>query len=369
MKTPVDKEGTRTVTAISTHPPGFATIMGRKILHTDGHVVLNSSVREATRSNGLWRVTVEDSDGDRWSVSTRALVTCGGGFSNNLDYMTKFMRFDPQNVWARNSGYSVGTALDIALANGGHWVGGMHTFYGHCLPAPPARFLREDFAAVSQNYGGYTAALNMHGRRFVDESACPPPYEEDISQAVAHQPGGNVYYIFDEAIYRTHVAGRLRLSMPERDLPDKLETARESGGPVWSAQSLPELVTRMGDAFSDPAAALTTLEEYSAAALAGKGESLSIPKSGGPDYAIPLVKPPFYAVGVRAGVTLTMGGVAVDVNAQVLNDDNSPIPGLFAAGADIGNIHNFHYVGGNAIGLVFGRIAGTTAAAFARTIA
>ena len=51
-------------------------------------------------------------------------------------------------------------------------------------------------------------------------------------------------------------------------------------------------------------------------------------------------------------------------DAQVLDTDQSPIPGLYAAGELVGGLFYFNYPGGSGLtnGSVFGRLAGTKAA-------
>ena len=62
----------------------------------------------------------------------------------------------------------------------------------------------------------------------------------------------------------------------------------------------------------------------------------------------------------------SLGGLVIDTYCRVLKSDGSPIPGLFAAGEVTGGIHGLNRIGGNAGTevLVFGRIAGESAASF-----
>lgn len=63
------------------------------------------------------------------------------------------------------------------------------------------------------------------------------------------------------------------------------------------------------------------------------------------------------AVRVVAGVTTTLGGLAVDADARVLGADGAPLPGLYAAGADAGGVSLGGWSSGLAAALVLGRIA------------
>ena len=62
-----------------------------------------------------------------------------------------------------------------------------------------------------------------------------------------------------------------------------------------------------------------------------------------------------------------MGGVQINVDTQVLKEDGSVIPGLYAAGEVTGGIHGQNRIGGNAVAdiMVFGRQAGVQTAKYA----
>ena len=68
---------------------------------------------------------------------------------------------------------------------------------------------------------------------------------------------------------------------------------------------------------------------------------------------------------VTCGITFTFGGLRIDADtAQVLDTDDQPIPGLYAAGELVGGLFYHNYPGGTGLmaGAVFGRIAGRAAA-------
>lgn len=69
---------------------------------------------------------------------------------------------------------------------------------------------------------------------------------------------------------------------------------------------------------------------------------------------------PFYAVEVVPGSFGTFAGIAVDERCRVLNEENEPIGGLYAAGTDAVSVFGgFYPAGGIAIGpaLTFGHLA------------
>ena len=75
----------------------------------------------------------------------------------------------------------------------------------------------------------------------------------------------------------------------------------------------------------------------------------------------PLVQPPFYAVKVEPGELGTFAGIATNSDAQVLDTDGAPIPGLYAVGNDALSVMGGAYPGaGITLGpaMTFGFIAG-----------
>ena len=84
----------------------------------------------------------------------------------------------------------------------------------------------------------------------------------------------------------------------------------------------------------------------------------------------PISKPPFFAMRLLPMTRKSMGGLAIDTNAQVIGPEDRPIAGLFAAGEATGvaGINGSHGGSGTflAPSVLTGRIAGRNAAASAQ---
>jgi succinate dehydrogenase/fumarate reductase flavoprotein subunit len=78
----------------------------------------------------------------------------------------------------------------------------------------------------------------------------------------------------------------------------------------------------------------------------------------------PLETPPYYALELGLTLVNTQGGPKHNLNCQVLDFNNRPIPGLYAAG-ELGSFFGFLYQGGSNYpeAWAFGQIAGKRAAA------
>jgi succinate dehydrogenase/fumarate reductase flavoprotein subunit len=158
----------------------------------------------------------------------------------------------------------------------------------------------------------------------------------------------------DERIHATFAA---TAPYPHGQVIDRIAEAEAAGGRYASTRTLKELVDAVAG-WGVGRRALTATLDQCAAAAAGDESALDVPRAMPPE---PLVEPPFHALEVQPTVTFCFGGLAVDPDGRVLDRDGAPVPGLFAAGADAGGLQDFRYVGGLALGLVFGPRAAKTA--------
>ena len=156
-------------------------------------------------------------------------------------------------------------------------------------------------------------------------------------------------------------------------LPLLRDEYKMRGATKVRAESLEELVNRMQDV--NPAGFMKTIQEYNAAVKRdvkfdpnvkdGKCTvGLAIEKT---NWANTMENPPFEAYSVGCGITFTFGGLKINPTGHVLDIEDAPIPGLYAAGELVGGLFYFNYPGsaGLMAGAVFGRIAGQGAAEFA----
>jgi len=86
----------------------------------------------------------------------------------------------------------------------------------------------------------------------------------------------------------------------------------------------------------------------------------------------PIVEGPFYGVEVRPAIVCWTGtGLRIDAETRVIGSDEKAIPGLYASGETVGNLHGDRYIGGGgSFGpcLVFGRLAGENASHYAASL-
>ena len=296
-------------------------------------------------------------DGTETEFHSRAVVLACGGFEANREMRTRYLGPGWEIAKVRGTRYNTGDGIQMALDHGaqsyGQWSG--------CHSVAWERYAT-DFGEVEAPHAGYrhsypfSIMVNSEGKRFLDEGADFRNYTyAKYGRIVLQQPGSFAWQIFDAQVKPL--------------LRDEYKTR---GAAKVQADTLEELVERMQDV--NPANFLATVREYNTAVQSsvtfdpnskdGRATSgLAVNKS---NWANTISAPPFEAYSVGCGITFTFGGVKIDTRAQVLDIEDKPLPGLYAAGELVGGLYYFNYPGSTGLmaGAVFGRIAGRAAAAF-----
>ena len=196
--------------------------------------------------------------------------------------------------------------------------------------------------------------VNQEGKRFINETL-----DEVVPRETALEEQTNAvqYNIFTDKIIEDLKAGNAAFMWeyyyePEQGIGHKL---------VQSADTLEELAQIIGV----PADALVeTVNTYNAAVESGKTDEFGRDFSGAPTaYSVAVNKiegDKYYAVPIKALVVMTLGGVTINKDMQVVDESGSPIPGLYAAGEVVGGIWGKFVSGGTGVmgPVAFGRITG-----------
>jgi tricarballylate dehydrogenase len=294
-------------------------------------------------------------DGRTQELPAKAVVLAAGGFQANVEWRTRYLGpgWDAAKVRGTrfNTGEGLRMALEIGAMPAGQWSGCHAVGWERNAPAFGDLAVGDGFQKHSYPFG---VMLNANGERFVDEGADFRNYTyAKYGRVILAQPGQFAWQVFDAKV--KHL------------LRDEYRIRQVT---KVQAETLEALVAKLDDV--DPERALATLRAYNAAIRADipfdpnvkdgrRTDGLAVPKS---NWANTLSEPPFEAYAVTCGVTFTFGGLKITRAAQVLDIDQTPIAGLYAAGEMVGGIFYNNYPGGTGLmaGAVFGRIAGTSAA-------
>jgi glycine/D-amino acid oxidase-like deaminating enzyme len=202
-----------------------------------GETTAGAAVTELIRDDGgaVTGVLVRIADGRRVRYEAAAVVLASGGFQGDRAELTRSIGPNAARLVLRSNPGSVGDGLRIARVAGTGGTTAMSTFYGHLLPYPVDSFETAHYLPYSQYYSGSTVLVNLHGKRFADET----DGDELLNQAVTFQPQARGILIFDEFVRSTEV---LEEPFPGLGSIDRLGIAIEAGGQHAVAQTLPELV-------------------------------------------------------------------------------------------------------------------------------
>lgn len=188
--------------------------------------------------------------------------------------------------------------------------------------------------------------INKEGNRFVNEGG----RRDDMTNALFAQTDAYMWIVMDSDTYPTG---------DERNNFGETANQLVEAGRAVKADTLEELAEKMNVPADTLIAAVTEFNRH-----AEGGDLAGTPDEFGRTlYKTPIDTAPFYAAARVPTVHHTMGGVRINVNAQVLDENGNVIPGLYAAGEVTGGIHGANRLGGNALTdtVVFGRIAGESA--------
>jgi 3-oxo-5alpha-steroid 4-dehydrogenase len=262
---------------------------------------------------------------DTGAIRAKAVVIAAGGFVMNPDMVAAYTPKLAEKPFVLGNTYDDGLGIRLGVSAGGATKHMDQAFI--TAPAYPPSILLTGII------------VNNLGERFVTEDS----YHSRTSGFVMDQPDSAAFLIVDEA----HME---RPEFPLIKFIDGWETVEE----MEAALGIPE------------GKLVATLNRYNE--CAARGEDPDFHKQ--PEFLAPQDKGPWGAFDLSLGHAMysgfTVGGLAVKVDGQVLHEDGSVVPGLYAAGACASNIaqDGKGYASGTQLGegSFFGRRAGTHAA-------
>ncbi len=291
-----------------------------------------------------------------------AVVLACGGFEANPEWRTRYLGpgWDLAKVRGSrfNTGEGIRMALDIGASACGNWSGCHAVQWEMNAPEFGDLSVGDQFQKHSYPFG---ILINAAGRRFVDEGADFRNYTyAKYGRVVLEQPGQFAWQVFDRKVKHL-LRDEYKIRQVTKVAADSMEEFAQKLEGVNAAEFLKTV--------KDWNAAVRTDIAFNPNVKDGRRtQGLAIDKS---NWANTIDAPPFEGYAVTCGVTFTFGGLRISSEAAVLNTDYRPIAGLYAAGELVGGLFYFNYPGGTGLtsGAVFGRIAGTAAAAGITSVA
>ncbi len=339
--------------------PGLVEALYKAAARAGIDVVYDAWVQDLVHSDAGVSGVVVRLKGVTQTVNAGAVVLACGGFEANTEWRSRYLGRGWDLAKVRGTKYNTGDGLAMALRIGaqpyGHWSG--------CHAVGWERYASDfgDFALTNdyeRDSYPFSIIVNADGKRFLDEGAEFRNYTyAKYGRIILEQPGQFAWQIYDSKVvhllrpeYRTKHVTKVVANTIE-DLADKLEDVNK--------EQLLKTIREFNAAVRTDVPFNPNIKDGRCAA------GLDVPRS---NWANPIDTPPFEAYAITCGVTFTFGGVRITNDGQVVNTNHEPIPGLFAAGEMVGGLFYFNYPGSTGLtsGAVFGRLAGRSAARFAK---
>lgn len=293
-------------------------------------------------------VQVQDEGGDYVNLNAKAVVLACGGMSNNLELLQNYSNQELSHCTAVQQNHfgdgfvmaeqtAHGRCKTIALSSMQGYVDGMDYQSWLCLAVgqtPTALF------------------VNQEGTRFADENLyriTDAPDLDNINRSKLVEGQGAVYSVLGQNLLNYYKENRLPgMTMSfygdgQDERPYDLDADLEEYAgldTVFKADTLEELAEAMGvpaDAFVE------TVTTYDNDAAAGADSAFA----KDPEYLIAVGEGPYYGFKLSSLIVNTNGGVRVDHDCRVVDQDFNPIEGLYAAGLTISGFVTDVYETGN----------------------
>lgn len=301
----------------------YDTTAKRLVVNDEGAVVAVEA--ENTRGNGdTYTLTAE-----------KGVILATGGFGSNVEMRKKYNPEMDESYQSTDSVADTGDGIVMAEE-----IGADLRDMSYIQTYPLCDVLSGGLLYVDDaRLYGFSILVNAEGERFVNELG----RRDVMSKAILAQTGSVCYEVMDQSAF------------------DEAKIMENHGGEVAfltaneelvKADTLEEAAKLMG---IDGAKLVETVETYNGYVDEQKDadfERRAMNKK--------IENGPFYIVKATPAVHHTMGGVAINTEAQVLKADGTVIPHLYAAGEVTGDIHGTNRLGSCALSdlTVFGRIAG-----------
>ncbi|MCR4443006.1 MAG: FAD-dependent oxidoreductase [Peptococcaceae bacterium] len=359
---PEDYEGYIDNPEAMTGKGGLAKLLIRECNRQGVKILCNTAAKKLLKdeTGAAAGVLAETKDGGKLIVRSTKVIIATGGFMGDEELMSRYFPNYDENtlndlviVGFKRSGDGIKMAFEIGAASDGTVAFEFNLNRVPYLGASPSPF--RDFLFTEKN--PEHVWVTPQGVRFVDESKL------NITNSMYRLPHKTCYILFSENI-KEHILNKqpsiFRWHLyKEKSLEEQITKLVEAGQ-VKIANTWEEIASWIG---AEAAVLKETIAEYNS--FCEKGHDDWFCKD--PKAMIPLIKPPFYASRCQMSMLVTRGPLKVNIKMELLDKNDNPLPGFYAAGVDIGGTDSDTYASSVAshslrFALSSGRIAAESAA-------
>jgi fumarate reductase flavoprotein subunit len=295
----------------------------------------------------------------QFKIKAKSVIIATGGYGGNQELLKKYCTSYREDTFLRGiphtgDGFLMATEIGAASESLGILQLGGPSFRGSALITGLAR-------------EPTTIWANKKGERYTNEAITF--YGPETANTIDNQPDKISYTLFDEQMKRIIADNgkfikRSRIKSFEASELESAVRKEAAGGMIGIGNSWGEIAGYMG---AKPAILEATIAEYNICSESGHDRIFTKDSR----YLKALHSPPYYAIKCCQSFLGTIGGIKINQHMEVLNQQNNPIPGFYAAGVDTGGWESYTYcsiLSGSTFGFAVnsGRIAGENAANYIR---
>jgi fumarate reductase flavoprotein subunit len=285
------------------------------------------------------KVRVKDEKEEKNFKAEKAVILTTGGFGRNKAMIEEFGPSFKDWVPTMCPGH-LGDGLKMALA-----VGAATKDFGRAVSGSFAVDAETKTGVI--DFVGYAGGVmvNVKGQRFWEEATRNTFYGQ-VTEEGMKQPGGVFYCVLDDKARKNIKPGKLGKAKP------------------YQADTLDELCKTTG---INAAGLKATIEKYNADIKSVGYDTVFDRRTleGCEGTPVTIDTPPYYAIKCKGSISSFKGGIKINANAQVINQYEEVIPGLYAAGELTGGLWGAYgtYLPGTMVSasMTFGMIAGKNA--------
>ena len=319
-------------------------------------------------------VTATTDDGDQLTINAQAVIVATGGYGGDAKKVAKTMHTsDLRTLGVPNDGEGMS-----AMVKAGATDIDSHALI-HAAQLAKSKVTQKTSAKHLAGFSSNALTqllltpqlwVNKKGKRFTNEDVV---YDTVEWANAAWSQGGKYLFVVDQATLDTFTADKNAEEVSQagpgaatgRGDFTKLAEEAIKGETAYRGTTLTELAAKAGFNADD---FVKTVDTYNQAIHDQDDHEFG---KSTKSLAYSVEKGPFYAFISQAAYLGTVGGVRVDENLAVLDNQFKPIPGLYTGGANAGGYyegHSYPAFEGLASGFTWtsGRIAGTSAADYVK---
>lgn len=307
-----------------------AMVAAKENLIEAGVEVLTSTpATELIVTDGTVTGVKASGEGVNYTINAKAVILATGGYAHNRDLVSdKYVEF----IYAGNAGHD-GDALKMVEAVDAA------TRNLELINMQPNTMVLPNGAAQYTNFGSGAVykmsgiLVNENGVRFAAESG----KDWELMQAMGENE--ITYLLMDQENFEAFNKGMIDRKIFSSEDVEEWTSEEYNGNPIYkAASSLAELAEKLNlpaDALEETVAKYNEAVNTGAEDEFGRALTMTIAEEG-----------PYYALELRVRYYTSLGGLCINENMQVLNNSDTAVEGLYAAGEVVGGVMGDLYVGG-----------------------